>query len=66
MTTDPIIHVAYQSPTEQSESPVLHLSLVGKDSIEQLYKLLNRSLNCNPEAPKTWFELSDVLEKVLR
>jgi len=39
---------------------------LGKDSIEQLYKLLNRSLNCNPEAPKTWFELSDVLEKVLR
>jgi hypothetical protein len=64
-TVDPVVHIAYQSPTEQNELPVLHLSLVGNEAIAQFYKLLNRSLNCNPEADKTWFELSDFMEKIL-
>lgn len=62
---DPIINIAYQSPTEQNKVPILHLSLVGNEAIAQFYKLLNRSLNCNPEASKTWFQLSDAVEKIL-
>ena len=61
-----MIHARFSSSTpENPEQPVLHLSFVGTKTIQELYDLIQRSLNCAPEFGKDWFELSDGIEKIL-
>lgn len=59
-----MIHARF-TPCHEPELMNLQIAFVGKEDIQKFYKLLQRSLNCNPEAGPDWFELSDKIEKLL-
>lgn len=51
------------SVTRSSDGNLISLDLsLSKDSILHFRTLLNRALNCYPQAPAEWKELSDMLE----
>ena len=50
---------------QQADKSLKELQLTfTEESIHQLYILINRALNTNPEFCKDWFELSDKIEEV--
>lgn len=48
-----------------NEDPTIQFTITGRNDLQKLQALLNRSLNCAPEFGEDWFALSDKLEKFL-
>lgn len=54
-----MIHIRTQL-ADQNDQPVLHISLVGIQAIEQFESILARALNCaDPQKYKDWVDVSD-------
>lgn len=54
-----MIHIRTQL-ADINDQPVLHISLVGIQAIEQFESILARALNCaDPQKYKDWVDVSD-------
>ena len=48
-----------------TEDATIQFTITGKQDLQKLQALLNRSLNCAPEFGADWFTLADKLEKFM-